>query len=54
MLFADRTSTAFLRSNQIQLYFSSIAYLLMEVCFRQSCVTEQPGLLGVRIRRHAA
>ncbi len=29
MLFADRTSTAFLRSNQIRLYFASVAYLLM-------------------------
>ena len=29
-LFADRTSTAFLRSNQVRLYFSSVAYLLME------------------------
>jgi DDE family transposase len=29
MLFADRTSTTFLRSNQIRLYFSSVAYLLM-------------------------
>jgi Transposase DDE domain group 1 len=29
MLFSDRTSTAFLRSNQIRLYFSSVAYLLM-------------------------
>jgi hypothetical protein len=29
MLFADRTSTAFLRSNQIRLYFSSVAYVLM-------------------------
>ena len=28
MLFADRTSTAFLRSNQIRLSFSSTAYLL--------------------------
>ena len=28
-LFSDRTSTAFLRSNQLRLYFSSIAYLLM-------------------------
>jgi len=27
MLFADRTSTAFLRSNQIRLYFSSAAYV---------------------------
>jgi len=30
MRFADRTSTAFLRSNQIRLYFSSVAYLLMQ------------------------
>lgn len=29
MLFADRTSTAWLRSNQIRLYFSSLAYVLM-------------------------
>jgi len=28
-LFSDRTSTAYLRSNQIRLYFSSVAYLLM-------------------------
>src|SRR5208283_1094301 len=34
MLFADRTSTAFLRSNQIRLYLSSIAYLLMEALRR--------------------
>jgi hypothetical protein len=34
MLFADRTSTAFLRSNQIRLYFSSIAYLLIEALCR--------------------
>lgn len=30
-LFADRTSTAHLRSNQLRLYFSSIAYVLMNV-----------------------
>ncbi len=29
MLFADRTSTAFLRSIQLRLYFSSVAYWLM-------------------------
>lgn len=29
-LFSDRTSTAWMRSNQIRLYFSSIAYLLMQ------------------------
>ena len=34
MLFADRTSTAFLRSNQIRLYFSSVAYVLMEALRR--------------------
>jgi hypothetical protein len=33
-LFADRTSTAFLRSNQIRLYFSSVAYQLMEALRR--------------------
>jgi hypothetical protein len=34
MLFADRTSTALLRSNQIRLYFSSLAYLLLEALRR--------------------
>jgi Transposase DDE domain group 1 len=34
MLFADRTSTAYLRSNQIRLYFSSLAYLLMQALRR--------------------
>ncbi len=34
MLFSDRTSAAFLRSNQIRLYFSSVAYLLMEALRR--------------------
>jgi Transposase DDE domain group 1 len=34
MLFADRTSTAWLRSNQIRLHFSSIAYVLMEALRR--------------------
>lgn len=33
-LFADRTSTAFLRSNQTRLYFSSMAYALMEALRR--------------------
>ena len=33
-LFADRTSTAFMRSNQLRLYFSSIAYCLMEALRR--------------------
>jgi hypothetical protein len=31
MLFADRTSTAYLRSNQLRLYFSSVAYMLLEM-----------------------
>ena len=30
MLFSDRTSTHYLRSNQLRLYFSSIAYVLLE------------------------
>ena len=34
MLFADRTSTALMRSNQIRLYFSSLAYLLLEALRR--------------------
>jgi hypothetical protein len=33
-LFADRTSTAYMRSNQLRLYFSSIAYCLMEALRR--------------------
>jgi hypothetical protein len=33
-LFADRTSTAFLHSNQVRLYFSSLAYVLMEALRR--------------------
>jgi len=34
MLFADRTSTAWMRSNQIRLYFSSLAYLLLQALRR--------------------
>jgi hypothetical protein len=34
MLFADRTSTSWLRSNQIRLYFSTVAYLLMQALRR--------------------
>jgi hypothetical protein len=34
MLFSDRTSTALLRSNQVRLDFSSVAYLLMEALRR--------------------
>jgi hypothetical protein len=43
-LFADRTSTAFLRSNQVRLYFSSVAYLLMEALRRL-------GLAGTELAR---
>jgi len=34
MLFADRTSTAFVRSNQIRLYFSTVAYQLVQALRR--------------------
>jgi hypothetical protein len=34
MLFSDRTSTHYLRSNQLRLYFSSIAYVLMQTLRR--------------------
>ena len=34
MLFSDRTSTAYLRSNQLRLYGSSIAYVLLQMLRR--------------------
>ena len=34
MLFADRTSTCWLRSNQIRLYFSTVAYQLVQALRR--------------------
>jgi len=34
MLFSDRTSTAYLRSNQLRLYFSSMAYVLLQMLRR--------------------
>jgi hypothetical protein len=43
-LFADRTSTAFLRSNQLRLYCSSIAYCLLEALRRV-------GLRGTEMAR---
>jgi len=43
-LFADRTSTAQLRSNQIRLYFSSIAYCLLQAL-------RQLGLAGTKMAR---
>ena len=33
-LFSDRTSTAYLRSNQLRLYFSSVAYVLLQMLRR--------------------
>jgi hypothetical protein len=33
-LFADRTSTSWMRSNQLRLYFSSFAYILMHALRR--------------------
>jgi hypothetical protein len=43
-LFADRTSTAFIRSNQIRLYFSSIAYCLMQAL-------RELGLAGTKMAK---
>ena len=34
MLFSDRTGTAYLRSNQLRLYFSSFAYVLLQMLWR--------------------
>jgi len=44
MLFADRTSTAWLRSNQLRLWFSSLAYVLVQAVRRL-------GLAGTRLAR---
>jgi hypothetical protein len=43
-LFADRTSTALMRSNQIRLYFSGIAYCLMQAL-------REPGLTGTEMAK---
>lgn len=42
MLFADRTSTSWLRSNQLRLWFSSLAYVLVQTVRRR-------GLAGTRL-----
>jgi len=42
MLFSDRTSTHYLRSNQLRLYFSSIAYVLLQMLRRM-------GLAGTEL-----
>ena len=44
MLFADRTSTAYLRSNQLRLYFSSVAYVLLQML-------RQLGLQGTELAK---
>jgi hypothetical protein len=61
-LFADRTSTSWMRSNQIRLYFSSIAYCVMQALRRlglantdmakAQCQTMRVRLLkiGARVR----
>ena len=43
-LFADRTSTSWMRSNQIRLYFSSIAYCVLQALRRV-------GLAGTKMAR---
>jgi len=43
-LFADRTSTALIRSNQLRLYFSTLAYLLLSLL-------RQYGLAGTQLQR---
>ena len=43
-LFADRTSTATLRANQIRLYFSAFAYVLL-------CALRRLGLAGTEMAR---
>jgi hypothetical protein len=44
MLFSDRTSTAYLRSNQLRLYFSSVAYVLLQMLRRL-------GLQGTKLAK---
>ena len=44
-LFADRTSTATMRANQLRLWFSSVAYVLVETVRRV-------GLAGTALRGH--
>ena len=44
MLFADRTSSATMRANQLRLYFSSVAYVLMQALRRL-------GLAGTKMAK---
>ncbi len=53
MLFADRTSTDYRRSNQIRLYFSSVAYVLMQALRRlglQGTEWAQAQCMTVRLK----
>src|SRR5258706_6053590 len=43
MLFSDRTSTHYLRSNQLRLYFSSIAYVLLQMLRRLGLAGTEVG-----------
>ena len=38
-LFADRTSTGFIKSNQLRLYFSSLAYVLVHALRERALAT---------------
>ena len=59
-LFADRTSCSQMRANQLQLYFSSFAYVLMQALRRlglkgtpitnAQCSTSQVKLLNIAAR----
>ena len=40
-LFADRTSTQTFESNQLRLWLSSMAYVLMQA-FRENCLSQTP------------
>ena len=42
MLFADRTSAATMRANQLRLYYSSIAYLLLHALRRLALASGCP------------
>ncbi len=47
-LFADRTSTSWMRSNQLRLYFSSFAYILMHTLRRLGLRRDRVGQSPMR------
>jgi len=58
-LFADRTSTALLPSNQLRLYFSSVAYLLLSALRRlglagTALASAQCGTMRLRLLKIGA